>query len=305
MSTPQPGIFSEESRHHHFLEYTIPPGAAAGDLRGALARALADRTDATGGATHVVAAFGARLWKELSPAQVPDGLRPFAAIEGKDGRTAPATPRDLWIWIHGAGIDRVFDRALSAHRAIAGLARLELELSGFTYFDSRDLTGFVDGSANPRGDQAREAALVPSGSAGECGSFVMTQRWIHDLASFHALPVAEQERVIGRTKADSVEMEGDALPRTSHVSRTDVVQEGRPIKIYRRSVPFGSVREHGLYFVAFGRDLGRFDVLLRRMFGVAEDGIRDRLTDYSRPTTGSYWFAPSQEDLSRLLKGAS
>ncbi len=106
--------------------------------------------------------------------------------------------------------------------------------------------------------------------------------------------------MIGRTKADSIELEGDAMPATSHVSRTDVKLNGVAQKIYRRSVPFGGVAEHGLYFLAFSCDLARFDVQLRRMFGVSDDGLRDRLTEFSRPVTGSYWFAPAADELARL-----
>jgi putative iron-dependent peroxidase len=123
---------------------------------------------------------------------------------------------------------------------------------------------------------------------------------VHDSDAFLALPEPEQERVIGRTKPDSIELEGDAMPPDSHVSRTDVSVDGVPQKIYRRSVPFGSVGEHGLYFLAFACDLRRFEIQLRRMFGVADDGEHDRLIEFSKPTTGSYWFAPSEQAMRSL-----
>ncbi len=115
---------------------------------------------------------------------------------------------------------------------------------------------------------------------------------VHDLDAFGGLTVADQERDIGRTKPDSIELEGDAMPPSSHVSRTDVSSA----KIYRRSAPFGSVA------LAFACDIGRFDLLLRRMYGVADGEIRDRLTVYSKPVTGSYWFTPSEEALNALLR---
>jgi putative iron-dependent peroxidase len=123
---------------------------------------------------------------------------------------------------------------------------------------------------------------------------------VHDLDAFNAMPQAEQEQVIGRTKPDSIELEGDAMPASSHVSRTDVSEDGVALKIYRRSAPFGSVGRHGLYFLAFSCDPHRFDVQLRRMFGVSGDGEHDRLIEFSEPVSGSYWFAPSIEDLAGL-----
>jgi putative iron-dependent peroxidase len=195
-------------------------------------------------------------------------------------------------------VDDNLDAGLAIHRAMAGVATLGLDEKGFKYHDSRDLTGFIDGTANPKEEAARAAALVSDDAPGAGGSFVLTQRWVHDLDAFESLPVADQERVIGRTKPDSIELEGDDMPPDSHVSRTDVSSA----KIYRRSAPFGSVAEKGLYFLAFACDIDRFDLLLRRMYGVTDGSIRDRLTVYSRPVTGSYWFAPSEEALSSLLK---
>ncbi len=129
---------------------------------------------------------------------------------------------------------------------------------------------------------------------------MLSQKGVHDLEAFGALPVAEQERAIGRIKADSIELVGAAMPTDSHVSRTDVKVDGVAQKIYRRSTPFGGVAEHGLYFLAFARELARFEVQLRRMFGVSEDGLHDRLMAFFRPITGSYWFAPSEDALTRL-----
>lgn len=296
MSEPQSGIFREGRRHHHFLEYALLPGPP-GD---SIAKAVAAARERSGGGTETVVAFGARLWREIAPGEMPEGLRDFAAIGGAGGPLAPATQRDLLFWVQGGGRDDVLDRALATHRAIGAAGSLELDLTGFTYQDSRDLTGFIDGTANPKDADRLEAALVPQGRPGAGGAFVLSQKWVHDLEAFRALPIPEQERVIGRTKVDSIELEGAAMPATSHVSRTDVKVDGVAQQIYRRSTPFGGATEHGLYFLAFARELPRFEVQLRRMFGVSEDGLRDRLTEFSRPTTGSYWFAPSEAALTRL-----
>ncbi len=127
----------------------------------------------------------------------------------------------------------------------------------------------------------------------------MTQQWLHDLPRFHALPVREQEQVVGRTRADSIELE-DA-PQSAHVRRTDIKIDGESLKIYRRSAPWGGLRQNGLYFLAFSRELMRFALQLDRMFGLAEDGILDRLTEFSTPITGSYWYAPPDETLLQLF----
>ena len=139
------------------------------------------------------------------------------------------------------------------------------------------------------------------GSTGAGGSFVLTQRWVHDLLAFHALPLDEQEGVIGRTKPDSVELEGAAMPKTSHVSRTDLERNGSALKLYRRSAPIGTVEEHGLYFLAFSCDPRRFQMILESMFGDIGDGLHDRLIEFSKPTSGSFYFAPSEEELSAAL----
>ncbi len=304
MSDPQSGIFREGRRHHHFLEYALLPGTPGDSIARAVAAARGlpgeGPGEGPGGGTETVIAFGARLWREIAPGDMPEGLRDFAAMGGAGGPPAPATQRDLLFWVQGAGRDDVLDRALATHRAIGAAGRLELDLTGFTYRDSRDLTGFIDGTANPKAADRLETALVPQGRPGAGGAFVLSQKWVHDLEAFRALPIPEQERVIGRTKVDSIELEGAAMPATSHVSRTDVKVDGVAQKIYRRSTPFGGATEHGLYFLAFARELPRFEVQLRRMFGVSEDGLRDRLTEFSRPTTGSYWFAPSEAALTRL-----
>jgi putative iron-dependent peroxidase len=173
-------------------------------------------------------------------------------------------------------------------------------LPAFVYRDSRDLTGFIDGSANPKDDDRYAAALIPQDRPGAGGSIVMTQKWIHDLDAFQRLPVRDQERVIGRTKEDSIELDEDEMPEDSHVSRTDVKVDGTALKIYRRSTPFGRVEGHGLYFVAFACERRRIEIPLKRMFGLSDDRIHDRLTSFSRAVSGSYWFAPNEQALASL-----
>ncbi len=289
MSKPQPGILDDPKPERRFLEYDLKADATDTALRGALRKALA------GDGATVVVAFSAKVWGLLSgdrPAQ----LRDFAPIGA-----APASQRDLWFWIQGDSHDAVLDHALALHKVMAAVADLALEVEGYPYHGDRDLIGFVDGTANPKGDAAPLAAFIPTGEAGAGGAYLLTQKWVTNLDRFLALPVGEQEQVIGRTKEDDIELEGDAMPATSHVSRTDVALDGVPAKILRRSSPYGGVGEHGLYFVAFACDLERFEIQLKRMYGATDDGLHDRLTEFSTPVTGAYWFAPSRVDLAAVL----
>ena len=172
---------------------------------------------------------------------------------------------------------------------------LAAEQAGFTYHEGRDETGFVDGTANPPVRRAADAALVPLGQVGEAGSHVLAMRWVHDLDAFHRLSIDDQERVIGRTKPLSIELSDDDKPPDAHIARVEL---GDEFEIFRRSVPYGTVGEHGLYFVAFSADPSRYQRMLARMFGL--DGPRDRLTDFSTPVSGGYYFAPSNAALREL-----
>ncbi len=180
MTEPQRGIFQEDSRHHHFLEYSWPPEQPREAIARALVEARAAARTGRGAGPAVVVAFGPRLWGEIArhdmSGGMPEGLRDFAAIEGAGGLRAPATQRDLLFWVQGGGRDGVLDHALAIHRALGVAARLVLDLTGFTYHDSRDLTGFIDGTANPKDAERREVALVPAGLPGAGGAFVLSQK---------------------------------------------------------------------------------------------------------------------------------
>jgi len=295
MATAQPAIFHENSPHHYFLEFNLRPRWQPADLRRLLSGAIATRDPAT----SLLLAFGRDAWERLAPQGVPEDFITFHAVLGKQDRTAPGTQGDLLVWLHGDRHDLNVQCAMAIGQALAGIATLEREVHGFTWLDSRDMTGFIDGTENPRGDDARAAALIPEGRTGAGGSFVLTQQWVHDLAHFGALEVSEQESVIGRTRHDSVEL--DDAPPTAHVRRTDVKVDGQPLRIYRRSMPWGGLRQQGLYFLAFSREIMIFAMQLDRMFGRAEDGLMDRLTEFSTPVSGAYWFAPPVETLRDLF----
>jgi len=297
MAAPQSGITAPTLLHHYALEYDVVGGANSEALREAILLALTF-LNGQPGISHVLA-FGPALCDALRIPGHP--VSPFEEINGKDGKIARATQHDLLLWIQGDSRDRVFDVALSIHKKLSKTFQRELEIAGFIRAEARDLTGFIDGSANPKGDLITETAFVPDGIAGAGGAYVLTQKWQHNLPAFDSLSVPEQEKVIGRTKIDSIELEGYDMPPDSHVSRTDVAVGGETQRIYRRSFPYGTLEDHGLYFLAFAHDQNRFDLQLRRMYGVTEDGIRDRITDFSTAITGSYFFAPSTDTLREIL----
>jgi putative iron-dependent peroxidase len=295
---PQPGIFAQGTRSHHHLELSVRPDATDDEVLGAL-RQLRE-PQVTAGGVNLVLGFGPALLARVAPGGVPEGFHDHPTVDGLDGKSAPGTQRDIWVWIHGTGEDVAFDAARAAAVALAPAATVELALPSFVYKDSRDLTGFIDGTANPPMEEAGAVALVPAGQLGEGGSFVIAQKWVHDLDAFHSLPVEEQENVFGRSKSDSVEMDDGAKPANAHIARVEIDIDGEEAEIYRRSTPYGTLGEHGLYFLGFSAELRRYEMMLGNMFGLG-DGPRDRLTDFSTAVSGSFFFAPSVDALNELL----
>jgi putative iron-dependent peroxidase len=301
MTVPQFGIFAQGTIAHEFIEFDLRPDVEMGKATAALARLRAPAVSA--GGVNLVIGFGAELWRTVAPDQAPADLASFTPIGRIGGHHAPATQHDFWLWISGSSQDVVFEHARAAVKMLNEVATPASEQPCFVHRDSRDLTGFIDGSANPMTHEAPEAALIPDGQPGAGGAHVLVMRWIHDLDAFEQLPTREQERVIGRSKPSSIEMTGEALPADAHIARVQITDPaGEELPIYRRSVPYGTVAEHGLYFVAFSADRSRFDRMLARMFGTDADTIHDRITDFSRPVTGSFYFAPSLSTLAELAE---
>jgi putative iron-dependent peroxidase len=299
VTVPQFGIFAQGTIAHAFLEWDLRADTDVARAAAVLSE-LRGPTVSAGG-VNLVLAFGPELWRVIAPGDVPAGLASFQPLGRIGGHHAPAAQHDVWLWINGSSQDVVFEHTRAAAQAIESVAMLANEQVAFVHRDSRDLTGFVDGTANPTLLEAPEAALVPDGQPGAGGSHVLAMRWIHDLEAFNALPIADQERVFGRSKADSVEMDDDVKPATAHIARVEIEDEaGVELPIYRRSVPYGTVAEHGLYFVAFAADRSRFDTMLGRMFGIGGDERHDRLTDYSRPVSGAFYYAPPLNVLAAL-----
>jgi putative iron-dependent peroxidase len=205
----------------------------------------------------------------------------------------PATQHDAVVWLSGSAYEVIFDMCRQVIEALDNCASVAAETASWPYRHDRDLTGFIDGSENPNLVDAPEIALIAEGSAGAGGSILLLQKWRHDAAAWEQLETAQQERVIGRTKDESIEL--DVKPLESHVVRTDQDRFG---KIFRRNMPYGTATDHGTMFVGFSADQRRLGAMLESMAG-RTDGIRDDLTRYTRALTGAYYFVPSVESLRR------
>ena len=290
MSRPQPGIFALGTASHAYLEFD----AADATLRKKLVEAIASMREprTTMGGVNLVAGFRPEVWAEVAPHDVPPRLEGFNAdIVGADGFVMPATQHDAVLWLSGSAYDVIFDLSRSAIAELAGVATIAEETSSWPYRHDLDLTGFIDGTENPTLVDAAEVIVIGDGKVGAGGTVLLLQKWVHDSAAWEALSVGDQERVIGRRKLDSVELE-DKSP-DSHVASTDQDRFG---KIFRRNMPYGTVTEHGTIFSSDQRPLR---TMVESMAG-AVDGPRDALTKYARPLTGAYYFVPAVESLRRI-----
>ena len=296
MKTPQEGIFAEGSNCFYHLEYKIDAAADVEAVKKSIKQSLAPVSKDI----HVVVAFGSDFWNKINPSCKPEGLVSFTDLNGVKGFSAKSTQQDVLFWLHSQSEGLNFDQVKLVHRNMAKVADLNLDIRGLSYYDSKDLIGFKDGTANAEGDLRKEHALVPAGKAGEGGSFMLTQKWVHDLEKFESMGVKEQEQVVGRTKVEDIELEGDDMPVDSHVSRTDLKIDGTALKIYRRSSPYGNATVNGLYFLSFSCEMRRLSEQLKSMYGLTEDKIHDRIIEFSQAKTSSYWFAPAVEDLEIL-----
>lgn len=283
-----------------FLTLVVEPGA-----EDAVGRALTEvsgitrdvATRAPDGGLMCVVGIGANLWDRLHGADTrPRHLHPFAEIRGPR-HVAPATEGDLLIHLRAQRADLCFELAARLTGRLRGLARVVDEVHGFAYFDERDLIGFVDGTENPEGDEAVEAVTIGSEDAAYAGgSYVLVQKYLTDLETWDALPVEEQEKAIGRTKLDDVEMPEDVMPATSHVALNAVKdEEGNALEILRQNMPFGRVGagEFGTYFIGYAADPGIIERMLRNMFLGDPPGTTDRLLDFTTAHTGALFFVPS------------
>jgi len=295
MRVAQSGIFALGTGSHSYLEFDLLGGADALTLVQAIANLREPRS--TTGGVNLVVGFRPSLWAHVAPQDMPTGVTDFEQpVRGVDGYAMPATQHDVWLWVAGHAYDKVFDVSREAMQSLAPVAILASEVAGWTYKENRDLTGFIDGTENPSLSEAPEVAMIPEGTPGTGGSIVLVQKWTHDAAAFDGLPVEVQEKIIGRTKDKSIELDEEVRGPQSHVSRTVIEVNGEELPIFRRNTPFGTATAHGTMFIGFSRDQHRLSRMLARMAG-AEDGIRDALTLYTTAVSGAYYFVPSVESL--------
>jgi porphyrinogen peroxidase len=298
MRSPQGGIFALGTSAHAYLEFDAKPGIRAQELVTTVASLREPRT--TMGGVNLVAGFRPEVWREAVPDEAPADLTGFNdAIVGSDGFVMPATQRDAVLWLSGSAYDVIFDSARAAIAALRPLASLVEETSSWPYRHDLDLTGFIDGTENPTLMEAPQIVLISEGKSGAGGTVLLLQKWAHDAESWESLPVPDQERVIGRTKLDSLELE-DKAP-DSHVASTDQERFGT---VFRRNMPYGTVSDHGTMFVGFSAEQEVLAAMLESMAGLA-GGDRDALTRYTRPVTGAYYFVPAAEALLRLTDPAT
>ena len=260
-----------------------------------------------GAALSCVIGIGHDAWPRLFPDHPrPKGLHPMKAFKGAK-HTAPATPGDLLLHIRATRTDACFELAMRIREQLGDAVVPVDEVHGFRYLDARSMVGFVDGTENPQGQEAVEATLIGDEDPAHAGgSYVIVQKYIHDMTAWNALPVAEQEKVIGRTKYDDIEMDDEVKPTNSHIALNVIEDEdGNEQAILRANLPFGnpSRNEYGTFFIGYARSLEIIEQMLTNMFIGRPEGNYDRLLDYSRAVTGTAFFVPSASFLEEALGG--
>lgn len=292
-------VVAKLTRAAIFLVVTVNSGpeheaavrAFCGDLA-ALLRAVGFRD--LEGRLSCVMGFGSDAWNRLFGAPKPKDLHPFREIRGR--HHAVATPGDIIFHIRSARMDLCFELATQIMSRLGEAVSTVDEVHGFNYFDDRDLIGFVDGTENPVGQAAIDATILGEEDppfAG--GSYVIVQKYLHDLKGWNRLPTEEQERIIGRTKLSDIELDDAVKPSSAHNVLTTIIEDGTPLEIVRDNMPFGDVGtgEFGTYFIGYARSPHRIEKMLVNMFVGQPPGNYDRLLDYSRAVTGTLFFVPS------------
>jgi putative iron-dependent peroxidase len=270
------------------------------DLSG-LIRAVEFR-DVEAGLT-CIAGFGSDAWDRLFGAPRPAELHPFKEIRSGE-RHAVSTPGDILFHIRAKRMDLCFELATQIMLSIGDAVSVADEVHGFRYFDDRDVMGFVDGTENPRGDSAREAAIVGGEDlAFAGGSYVIVQKYLHNMKTWSALSIEVQERIIGRRKLSDMELSDTEKPAYAHNALTNIEENGRQLQILRDNMPFGRPAhgEFGTYFIGYSRTPRITEVMLENMFVGRPPGNYDRLLDFSRPVTGSLFFVPPATFLDKVV----
>jgi putative iron-dependent peroxidase len=303
---PQP-VVTPLTRSAIFLVVTINPGAEntatirsfCGDLA-ALVRSVGFRLPE--GGLSCIAGFGSEAWDRLFGNPRPKELHKFSEIQAGD-RHAVSTPGDILFHIRAQRMDLCFELSAQIMTKLGAAATCVDEVDGFRYFDNRDLLGFVDGTENPKDQAAIDATLIgdedPDFAA---GSYVIVQKYLHDLAGWNALHTEEQEAIVGRTKLNDVELDDSIKPTYAHNALTTIKEDGRGVKILRDNMPFGHAgqKEYGTYFIGYSRSPTTIEQMLQNMFIGKPSGNYDRILDFSRAVTGNLFFVPSATFLEKI-----
>jgi porphyrinogen peroxidase len=298
-TTPQP-VATALTRAAIFLVVTINSGTShlaairsfCADLS-ALVRSVGFREQE--GTLSCVVGFGSNAWDHLFGKPRPRELHKFREIRARE-RHAVSTPGDILFHIRAQRLDLCFELATQITARLGPAVNPVDEVHGFRYFDSRDLIGFVDGTENPKGQDAVDATLItdedPTFAA---GSYVIIQKYLHDLAGWNTLPTEKQEKIVGRTKLNDVELDDKTKPTYAHNALTKIVENGKEVKILRDNMPFGHAgqKEFGTYFIGYSRSPRTIEEMLQNMFVGKPPGNYDRLLDFSRAVTGNLFFVPS------------
>ena len=287
-----------------FLVLTIDPGGEdtvrdlLPDLSG-LGRSVGFRIPEA--SLQVVTAIGSDAWDRLFAGPRPRELHPFRTLAGAR-HTAPATPGDLLFHIRASRMDLCFEFAAQVMKRLRGAVEVADEVQGFRYFDERDLIGFVDGTESPSGAAGVSAAIVGADDDADFagGSYVIVQKYLHEMAAWNAISIEEQERVVGRTKLDDIELPDDVKPANSHVALNTITgPDGEQRQIVRANMPFGNPGkdEFGTYYISYAATPSVTEEMLSNMFIGRPPGNTDRILDFSTAVTGSLFFAPAADFL--------
>lgn len=294
-------ILVPPARSAIFLVLTVRSGNEA-DVREALVD-IGSLTRATGfrvpeAELSCVVGIGAELWDRMYEVPRPRDLHPFQALQGR--HAAPSTPGDLLFHIRATRPDSCFTLAKHLMERLRGLADVVDEVHGFRYFDERDMLGFVDGTENPDGQDAADAVVIGEGDPYAGCSYVIVQKYLHDLESWEKLTVEQQERVIGRHKLSDVEYsDADKAPDAHIVVNSITDPDGTEHQIVRENMPFGTVgtREFGTYFIGYSATPTVTERMLQRMFIGEPEGNTDRILEFSTAVTGTLFFVPTVDFL--------
>ncbi|KPI08198.1 Dyp-type peroxidase family [Actinobacteria bacterium OK074] len=313
MPEPQPvpqAVLTPLTSSAVFLVVTVDPGGEAvvrellGDLAG-LVRSVGFRVPE--GALTCVTGIGSDAWDRLFTGPRPAELHPFREVAGAR-HTAPATPGDLLFHIRARQTDLCFELTTQLMDRLRGAVTVRDEVSGFKYFDERDLLGFVDGTENPTGSAAHTAVVIGAADPDQDpdftgGSYVVVQKYLHDLTAWNALPVEAQERAVGRRKLSDIELPDDLKPAGAHVVLTSITDpDGTERQILRDNMPFGAPGrdEFGTYFIGYSSTPSVTERMLQNMFIGDPPGTHDRLLDFSTAVTGALFYVPTADFLDDL-----